>query len=70
MSLVAPLFWSVFFSFIFLLSSLKYSNRWTVQIDGDFEEAERLARKHGFVNHGKVISSNVVLRYLSLAVLC
>ncbi|KAM7439362.1 Proprotein convertase subtilisin/kexin type 5 [Porites harrisoni] len=58
MSLVAPLFWSVFFSFIFLLSSLKYSNRWTVQIDGDFEEAERLARKHGFVNHGKVINNH------------
>ena len=43
------------FSFLFFGSNaLEYSNRWTVQIDGHSGEAERLARKHGFVNQGKV----------------
>ena len=41
--------------FVFFGSNaLEYSNRWTVQIDGHSGEAERLARKHGFVNQGKV----------------
>ena len=43
---------------IFGSNALEYANRWTVQIDGDNDEAERLARKHGFVNQGKVGSSS------------
>ena len=35
-------------------SAVEYSNRWTVQIDGDMDDAVKLARKHGFVNQGKV----------------
>lgn len=31
-----------------------YSNAWAVQIDGGPEEADRIAREHGFVNHGNV----------------
>ena len=46
--------WSVLSCVIFFSDALNYSNRWTVQIDGDNEEANRLARKHGFVNQGKV----------------
>lgn len=52
----------LFFDFstflIFGSNALEYSNRWTVQIDGDNDEAERVARKHGFVNHGKVSGSS------------
>ena len=48
------LLWSVLSCFIFFSNALNYSNRWTVQIDGDNEEANRLARRHGFVNQGKV----------------
>ena len=48
------LFWSVLFSVVLFSIALEYSNRWTVQIDGDSHEADRLARKHGFVNQGKV----------------
>ena len=52
----------LFFKFstflIFGSNALEYSNRWTVQIDGDNDEAERVARKHGFVNHGKVSGSS------------
>ena len=47
-------FWSVFCSVIFVSAAMEYSNRWTVQIDGDDGEADKLARKHGFVNLGKV----------------
>ena len=54
MQSIAPVFWSVFLSFVFPLSSLKFSNQWVVQFDGDCEEAEKLAQKHGFVNQGKV----------------
>lgn len=45
---------SVFASLIFISGAVEYSNRWTVQINGDVGEAERLAVKHGFVNQGKV----------------
>ena len=31
-----------------------YSNSWAVHITGGAHEAERIARKHGFVNHGNV----------------
>ena len=50
------LFCSVLFLVMVISSAQEYSNRWTVQIEGeknDFE-ASRLARKYGFVNHGKV----------------
>jgi len=45
---------SVWFSLAISLNDIKYSNQWSVQIDGGKEEADRLARKHGFVNEGKV----------------
>ena len=47
-------FFRLFFFLFFGSNALEYSNRWTVQIDGHSGEAERLARKHGFVNQGKV----------------
>lgn len=31
-----------------------YTNTWAVQIDGGPEEADRIAREHGFINHGNV----------------
>uniref|UniRef100_A0A8C1XJ89 Furin (paired basic amino acid cleaving enzyme) a n=1 Tax=Cyprinus carpio TaxID=7962 RepID=A0A8C1XJ89_CYPCA len=31
-----------------------YTNTWAVHITGGEQEAHRIARKHGFVNHGKV----------------
>ena len=52
--IMSLLLWSVLSCFIFFSDALNYSNRWTVQIDGDNEEANRLAQKHGFVNQGKV----------------
>ena len=54
MNSIAALFFTLFMVFIFGSNALEYSNRWTVQVDGDDDEADRLARKHGFVNHGKV----------------
>ena len=45
---------SVSLSLVMSLSDIKYSNQWLLQIDGGKEEADRLARKHGFVNEGKV----------------
>ena len=51
---VNSLFWSVLFPLILISSALEYSNRWAVKIDGDNNEANRLARKYGFVNNGKV----------------
>ena len=54
------LLWSVLSCFIFFSNALNYSNRWTVQIDGDNEEANRLARKHGFVNQGKVSKHKLI----------
>ncbi|KAK1888329.1 Furin-1, partial [Dissostichus eleginoides] len=29
-----------------------YTNTWAVQINGGAEEADRIAREHGFINHG------------------
>ena len=61
------LFYSVFFYVIFSLSALEYSNRWTVQIDGDNGEADRLARKHGFMNQGKVLKAlNILIKKAEL----
>ena len=54
MQLTIRLFWSVFSFGILALSAQEYSNRWTVQIDGDEQEADRLAQEHGFVNLGRV----------------
>uniref|UniRef100_A0A8C7XVH5 Furin (paired basic amino acid cleaving enzyme) b n=1 Tax=Oryzias sinensis TaxID=183150 RepID=A0A8C7XVH5_9TELE len=34
-----------------------YTNSWAVQISGGPEEADRIAREHGFINHGNVSSS-------------
>ena len=31
-----------------------YTNTWAVQIKGGTEEADRIAREHGFINHGNV----------------
>lgn len=31
-----------------------YTNTWAVQIIGGQEDADRIARKHGFINHGLV----------------
>ena len=41
-------------STVLSLNVVQYSNRWSVQIEGGKEEADRLAQKHGFVNEGKV----------------
>ena len=45
---------SVSISGVLCLSEMKYSNQWSLQIDGGKDEADRLAKKHGFVNEGKV----------------
>lgn len=37
-----------------------YTNTWAVQIIGGQEEADRVARKHGFINHGIVSLSHTV----------
>ena len=39
----------------------EYINSWIVQIDGDAEEAESLARKHGFNNEGLVCYDFVLI---------
>ncbi|KAL9963202.1 hypothetical protein ACROYT_G032380 [Oculina patagonica] len=36
-------------------NAVDYWNRWTVEIEGDVDEANRLARKHAFVNLGKIV---------------
>lgn len=38
-----------------------YTNTWAVQINGGPEEADRIAREHGFVNHGNVSSTYSIL---------
>lgn len=55
MESITLLLWSVLSLGVTFSGALEYSNRWTVQIDGDNSEADRLAHKHGFVNQGKVI---------------
>lgn len=64
MNSTVALFFTIFMVFIFGSNALEYSNRWTVQIDGDNYEADRLARKYGFVNHGKV--GTTILRQFSI----
>lgn len=41
-----------------------YTNTWAVQIIGGQEEADRIARKHGFINHGIVSFSRTVCSVL------
>uniref|UniRef100_A0A673X627 Furin (paired basic amino acid cleaving enzyme) b n=1 Tax=Salmo trutta TaxID=8032 RepID=A0A673X627_SALTR len=36
-----------------------YTNTWAVHIEGGPQEADRIARKHGFINHGNVSSTAV-----------
>lgn len=57
MQSIFVIFCTVLTSRIFISAAVKYSNRWAIQIDGDIGEADRLARKHGFVNQGKVRGS-------------
>lgn len=45
-----------------------YTNTWAVQVNGGPGEADRIAREHGFVNHGPVSSTSVTL--LLLLLLC
>jgi len=54
----------VWTGFVLLTHELKwanaaevYTNTWAVQIDGGPEEADRIAREHGFINQGNVSSS-------------
>ena len=61
MSSMFLIFGSVFALLVIISSAVEYSNRWTVQIDGDISEAQRLAVKHGFVNKGKVKLNSVIL---------
>lgn len=37
-----------------------YTNTWAVQIIGGAEKADRIARKHGFINHGNVSPTDCV----------
>lgn len=60
MNSIFLIFGSVFAPLIFISDAVEYSNRWTVQINGDIGEAQRLAVKHGFVNQGKVKENSEV----------
>lgn len=40
-----------------------YTNTWAVHIPGGSEEADRVAQKHGFINHGHVSNSPVLNLY-------
>lgn len=37
-----------------VLGQKVYTNTWAVHIPGGQEEADRIASKHGFINHGHV----------------
>lgn len=37
-----------------------YTNAWAVQINGGPKEADRIAREHGFINHGNVSSAYII----------
>ena len=54
MQSITVVFWNTLSVLILNVNALNYSNRWIVEIDGGNNEANRLARKHGFVNVGKV----------------
>lgn len=38
-----------------------YTNTWAVQINGGLEEADRIAKEHGFINQGNVSSTHIIL---------
>lgn len=38
-----------------------YTNTWAVQVNGGPEEADRIAREHGFINHGNVSSTCTIV---------
>ncbi|KAL2093619.1 hypothetical protein ACEWY4_010931 [Coilia grayii] len=38
-----------------------YSNSWAVHVSGGAHQADRIARKHGFVNHGNLSGSQLYL---------
>lgn len=40
-----------------------YTNTWAVHIEGGEEEADRIAKKHGFVNHGNVFGDYYHFRH-------
>uniref|UniRef100_A0A668AIE0 Furin (paired basic amino acid cleaving enzyme) b n=1 Tax=Myripristis murdjan TaxID=586833 RepID=A0A668AIE0_9TELE len=59
--------WTVF---VLLSAALKwtdcakiYTNTWAVQIKAGPEEADRIARKHGFINHGNVFGDYYHFRH-------
>ncbi|XP_036399472.1 furin (paired basic amino acid cleaving enzyme) a [Megalops cyprinoides] len=40
-----------------------YTNTWAVHVTGGAEEADRIARKHGFINHGNVFGDYYHFRH-------
>uniref|UniRef100_A0AAY4BH94 Peptidase S8 pro-domain domain-containing protein n=1 Tax=Denticeps clupeoides TaxID=299321 RepID=A0AAY4BH94_9TELE len=44
-----------------------YTNTWAVHVRGGAGEAERIARKHGFVNHGNVFGDYYHFQHRSVA---
>lgn len=50
-----------------LIDAEVYTNTWAVQINGGPEEANRIARKHGFINLGNV-SSDYRIMYVCVLV--
>ncbi|XP_060797058.1 furin (paired basic amino acid cleaving enzyme) a [Neoarius graeffei] len=45
------------------LAQKVYTNTWAVHIHGGEEEANRLAEKHGFINHGKIFGEYYHFRH-------
>ncbi|XP_068612958.1 furin-like [Brachionichthys hirsutus] len=43
-----------------------FTNTWAVQVDGGAEEADRIAREHGFINHGNVFGDYYHFRHHSV----
>lgn len=41
-----------------LIDAEVYTNTWAVQISGGPEEADRIAREHGFINLGNVSTAS------------
>lgn len=50
--------------------TLEHSNRWTVQIDGDKLEADKLAEKYGFLNLGKVSNHKLWVSHEHFLIYC
>ncbi|KAM3625224.1 uncharacterized protein V6R79_008972 [Siganus canaliculatus] len=49
-----------------VLSQKVYTNTWAIHIPGGQEEADRIARKHGFINHGHVFGDYYHFRHRTL----